>query len=83
MSEQSDRPLWQTVAVSLVLTAALVTVAYYAWIYANIWVRQWDLTKGSLVTDAKFFIGLRVVFVVLSILDKIIGLVKGLIWKDH
>lgn len=84
MSEdQSPRPAWQTILISLVLTAVLTAIAYYAWIYANIGVRQWEVTKNSLTTDLRFFIGLLAVFLVLTFLDKIIEFVKSKIGGGH
>ena len=81
--EQTPKPAWQTVLISLILTAALATIAYYAWIYANIGVRQWELTKGSLMTDLRFFVGLLAVFLVLTVLDRIINFVKSKIGGGH
>ncbi|MEM8701057.1 MAG: hypothetical protein AAGF82_04470 [Pseudomonadota bacterium] len=84
MSEDhTPRPVWQTILTSLVLTAALTAIAYYAWIYANIGARQWDVTKNSLTTDLRFFVGLLAVFVVLTFLDKIIEFVKSKIGGGH
>ncbi len=83
MSEPTPAPAWQTILISLVLTGALVAVAYYAWIYANIGVRQSDYTKGTLVTDLRFFVGLLAVFLALTVLDRIINFVKSKISGEH
>lgn len=78
MSEdQTPKPAWQTILISLVLTAALTAIAYYAWIYANIGASRWEVTKNTLTTDLRFFVGLLTVFVVLTFLDKIIIFVKS------
>jgi hypothetical protein len=81
--EQAQKPAWQTILISLVLTAALVAIAYYTWTYANSEVRQLDFTKNTLVTDLRFFVGLLAVFLVLSVLDRIINFVKSKIDGDH
>jgi len=83
MSGTPQWPAWQTILISLVATAILVTAAYYVWIYANIGVRTFDLTKGSLLTDLRFFIGLLAVFLVLSVLDRIIEFVKAKMGGGH
>ncbi|ASP34409.1 hypothetical protein [Labrenzia sp. VG12] len=77
MSDTPQKPAWQTILVALIATAIFVTAAYYVWIYANIGVRTFDLTKGTLFTDLRFFIGLLAVFLVLSVLDRIIEFVKS------
>lgn len=81
--EKTPTPAWQTILVSLVLTAALVAVSYYVWTYANTGVRQWDVTKGSLLTDVRFFFGLLAVFLVLTVLDRILNFVRSKIEGDH
>ncbi|WP_299483983.1 hypothetical protein [uncultured Roseibium sp.] len=84
MSEdKSSEPGAITIVISLILTTALTAVAYYAWTYANIGARQWDVTKNSLTTDLRFFVGLLAVFVVLTFLDKIIEFVKSKIGDGH
>jgi hypothetical protein len=77
MSDTSQRPAWQTVLISLVATAALAAIAYYVWIYANIGVRSFDVTRGSLLTDLRFFVGLLAVFLALSLLHRIIEFAKS------
>lgn len=83
MSETPKRPTWQTIAIALVLTAALSAAAYYAWIYANFGVRQ--LPRGSeffaLLKDLRFFVGLLAVFVALTVLDRVVGFVMARIGK--
>lgn len=83
MSEPTPAPAWQTILISLVLTGALVAVAYYVWIYANIGVLQSDYTKGTLLTDLRFFVGLLAVFLALTVLDRIINFVKSKISGEH
>lgn len=83
MSEPTPAPAWQTILISLVLTGALVAVAYYVWIYANIGVRQSDYTKGTLLTDLRFFVGLLAVFLALTVLDRIINFVKSKVSGEH
>jgi len=83
MSDTPQRPAWQTILISLVATAALVAVAYYVWIYANIGVRSFEVTKGSLLTDLRFFVGLLAVFLVLTVLDRIIEFVKSKLGGGH
>lgn len=83
MSDTPQRPAWQTILVSLVATALFVAAAYYVWIYANIGVRTFDLTKGTLLTDLRFFIGLLAVFLALSLLDRIVEFVKSKFGGGH
>ena len=83
MSDTPQKPLWQTILVSLIATAIFVSAAYYVWIYANIGVRTFDFTKGTLFTDLRFFIGLLAVFLVLSVLDRIIEFVKAKMGGGH
>ncbi|WP_298822354.1 hypothetical protein [uncultured Roseibium sp.] len=83
MSETPQKPAWQTILVSLVLTGALAATAYYVWIYANSSVRMLELTKGTLLTDMRFFIGLLAVFLVLTFLDRIIGFVLSKFGNGH
>lgn len=77
MSDTPGKPAWQTILTSLAATVLFVAIAYYVWIYANIGVRSWDLTKGSLLTDLRFFIGLLAVFLVLTVLDRLVEFVKS------
>ena len=60
MSAPKQRPAWQTILISLVLTTALVAIAYYTWKYANMGARQY--ARGTLLTDLRFFVGLLAVF---------------------
>ncbi|QFT30228.1 hypothetical protein FIV00_07080 [Labrenzia sp. THAF82] len=83
MSETPQKPTWQTIVVSLVLTGALAAIAYYVWIYANSSVRMLDLTKGTLLTDMRFFVGLLAVFLVLTFLDRIIGFILSKFGNGH
>ncbi|QDG77395.1 hypothetical protein [Labrenzia sp. PHM005] len=79
MSADNKRPQWQALLLSLVLTGALAALAYYAWIYTNIGVRQ--LPRGSgffaLLKDLRFFAGLLAVFVVLTFADRIFSYAAG------
>lgn len=72
MSSMAERPVWWTLAITLVLTAAVTLLAYFAWTYANLGVRQ--LPRGSgvfaLLKDLRFFVGLLAVFVALTVLDR-------------
>ncbi|WP_269585725.1 hypothetical protein [Roseibium sp. Sym1] len=77
MSDTPQKPAWQTILISLIATAVFVTVAYFVWTYANIGVRSWDVTRGSLLTDLRFFVGLLAVFLVLTFLDRIVEFVKA------
>lgn len=79
MSGRTNRPFWQVVLVSLVLTGAMAAAAYYVWIYANIGARTY--ARGTLLTDLRFFVGLLAVFLTLTILDRVIGLVLARIQK--
>ncbi len=75
MTDHPQKPVWQKVLVSLVLTSGLTAVAYGAWTYASIGTRK--LAGETLLTDMRFFIGLLAVFLTLTILDLLIGLVKS------
>ncbi|PVB61788.1 hypothetical protein [Labrenzia sp. 011] len=75
MSKPTIQRAWRTLVVSLVLTVAFAALAWGVWTYSNIGART--LAPGSLLTDMRFFIGLMAVFVVLSILDRVIGYVKS------
>ena len=83
MSDTPQRPAWQTILISLDRDRALRGRAYYVWIYANVGVRTFDLTKGTLLTDLRFFIGLLAVFLVLSLLDRIVEFVKSKFGGGH
>lgn len=80
MSGTPQRPAWQTILTSLVLTAALAGIAYYVWTYANIGAREF--ARGTLLTDMRFFVGMLAVFLVLTFLDRIIEFVKSKFSKD-
>lgn len=75
MSAPTQRPAWQTILISLVLTTALVGIAYYTWKYANMGAREF--ARGTLLTDLRFFVGLLAVFVVLTFSDRIIEFVRS------
>ena len=83
MSEISKRPVWQTVLISLVLTAVLSCATYYAWTYTNTGVRK--LPRGievfALLKDLRFFSGFLAVFAVLTIAHQLIGFVAGKLSK--
>ncbi|WP_299816126.1 hypothetical protein [uncultured Roseibium sp.] len=81
MSKPPIQRAWRILIISLVLTAAFAVLAWYVWTYANIGART--LAPGTLLTDMRFFIGLLAVFVVLSILDRIIGFVKSRFGKKR
>lgn len=80
MSDAPTRPVWQTILVSLVLTAIMVAAAYYVWIYANIGARTF--ARGTLLTDLRFFVGLLAVFLALTVADPIIGFVVSRFGKS-
>lgn len=67
----AGKPVWLTIATSLVLSGALTAAAYYTWTLTNRELRQWDLTKGTLLTDVRFFAGFLAVFAVLTVMDKL------------
>jgi heme A synthase len=77
MSGNPQRPLMQTILISLVMTAALVAIAWLVWTYVPRGFRSWGVTRGTLLTDLRFFVGLLAVFLVLTLLDRIIEFVKG------
>ncbi|CTQ56476.1 hypothetical protein LP7551_05036 [Roseibium album] len=81
MSEPTGKPAWQTILVSLVVTAALVAISYYTWKYANIGAREF--ARGTLLTDLRFFVGLLAVFLVLTFSDRIIGFVMSKFSDKH
>ncbi len=81
MSDQPQKPLWQTILISLVMTALLAGIAWAVWTYANSSVQ--DFAPGTLLRDLRFFVGLLVVFLVLSILDRIIEFVKAKLGGGH
>ncbi|GAB2184421.1 hypothetical protein [Roseibium sp. LAB1] len=81
MSEQPQKPLWQTILISLVLTALLAAVAWAVWTYANSSVQ--NFAPGTLLRDLRFFIGLLAVFLVLSLLDRIVEFVKAKLGNGH
>jgi len=83
MSDTPQKPAWQTTLISLAATAILVAIAYYVWTYANIGVRSWDVTRGTLLTDLRFFVGLLAVFLALTFLDRIIEFVKSRLGDGH
>jgi hypothetical protein len=83
MSDTPPKPAWQTILTSLIATAIFVTVAYFVWTYANIGARSWDVTRGSLLTDLRFFVGLLAVFLVLTFLDRIVEYVKSKQGNGH
>jgi hypothetical protein len=80
MSEPTRKPAWQTILVSLVMTAVLVAISYYTWRYANIGAREF--ARGTLLTDLRFFVGLLAVFLVLTFSDRIIGFVMSKITRN-
>jgi hypothetical protein len=51
------------------------------WTYANSSVQ--DFAPGTLLRDLRFFVGLLAVFLVLSILDRIIEFVKTKLGGGH
>jgi len=81
MSGAPDKPAWRTILTSLVVTAALVAVAWYVWKYANTGARTF--AGGTLLTDLRFFVGLLAVFLALTILDRIIGFVRTKLGDGH
>ncbi|MBN8181250.1 MULTISPECIES: hypothetical protein [Roseibium] len=81
MSDQPQKPLWQTILISLVMTALLAGIAWVVWTYANSSVQ--DFAPGTLLRDLRFFVGLLAVFLVLSILDRIIEFVKAKLGGGH
>ncbi|KZM52004.1 hypothetical protein [Labrenzia sp. OB1] len=81
MSTPPIHRAWRTLVISLVLTAAFAVLAWYVWTYANIGARTF--AAGTLLTDMRFFIGLLAVFVVLSLLDRIIGYVMSRFGKKR
>ncbi|MGX1495293.1 heme A synthase [Labrenzia sp. MBR-25] len=81
MSEQPQKPLWQTILLSLVMTALLAGIAWAVWTYANTGVQE--LAPGTLLRDLRFFIGLLAVFLVLSLLDRIVEFVKAKLGNGH
>ncbi|MEP3429821.1 MAG: hypothetical protein ABJN98_14140 [Roseibium sp.] len=80
MSDAPSRPAWQTILISLVMTGALATVAYYVWIYTNIGARTF--ARGTLLTDLRFFVGLLAVFLALTFADRVIEFVKDWLNKN-
>lgn len=83
MSDTPQRPAWQTILISLIATTILVAIAYMVWTYANIGVRSWPLTNGTLLTDLRFFVGLLAVFLALTFLDRIIEFMKSKLGGGH
>ncbi|NKX64989.1 hypothetical protein HEP89_12780 [Labrenzia sp. 5N] len=81
MSDQPQKPLWQNILISLVMTALLAGIAWAVWTYANSSVQ--DFALGTLLRDLRFFVGLLAVFLVLSILDRIIEFVKAKLGGGH
>jgi len=77
MSDTPQKPAWQTILTSLIATALFVAIAYYVWTYANIGVRSWDITNGTLLTDLRFFVGLLAVFLALTLLHRLVEFVKS------
>ncbi|MBO6894555.1 MAG: hypothetical protein JJ866_21615 [Roseibium sp.] len=80
MSAPKQRPAWQTILISLVMTTALVAIAYNTWKYANMGARQY--ARGTLLTDLRFFVGLLAVFLVLTFSDRIIQFVRSKLSGD-
>ncbi|GAB4533383.1 MAG: hypothetical protein Tsb0019_35070 [Roseibium sp.] len=83
MSDAPQRPGWQTLLISLLATTVLVAIAYYVWTYANIGVRSWEFTRGSLLSDLRFFVGLLAVFLALTVLHRIIEFAKSKLGGGH
>jgi surface polysaccharide O-acyltransferase-like enzyme len=81
MSDQPQKPLWQTVLISLVMTSLLAGIAWAVWTYANTGVHEF--APGTLLRDLRFFIGLLAVFLVLSLLDRIVEFVKAKLGSGH
>lgn len=73
----AGKPVWLMIATSLVLSGALTVVAYYTWTLTNQELRQWDLTKDTLLTDLRYFAGFLAVFVVLTVIDKLHHLIRS------
>ncbi|POF28556.1 hypothetical protein [Roseibium marinum] len=81
MSKPPIQRAWRILLISLVLTAAFAVLAWCVWTYANI--GAGTFAAGTLLTDMRFFIGLLAVFVVLSILDRIVGFVMSRFGKKR
>ncbi|WP_428646759.1 hypothetical protein [Roseibium sp.] len=71
----APKPAWRTILVSLVLTAAFTAIAYFVWTYANTGARKF--AGGTLLTDLRFFLGLLAVYLALTVLDRVVGIVKA------
>ncbi|MHA7776590.1 hypothetical protein [Roseibium sp. M-1] len=83
MSDSPQLPLWQTVLISTVMTAALVAIAWAIWTYVPAVFQTWSVTRGTFVTDLRFFAGLLAVFLGLTFLDRIIEFVKAKLGGGH
>ncbi|TYC75713.1 hypothetical protein FMN63_04845 [Stappia sp. BW2] len=81
MSDHPQKPLWQTIVISLMMTALLATIVWAVWTYANKGVQEF--APGSFLRDLRFFIGLLAVFMVLSVLDRIVEFVKAKLGGGH
>jgi len=83
MSDTPKHPLWQSVLISTVMTAALVVIAWGIWSYVPAVFQTWSLTRGTFLTDLRFFVGLLAVFLGLTFLDRIIEFVKAKLGGRH
>jgi len=83
MSGTPQRPFWQTALISLVMTAALAVIAWLTWAWVPRGFQSWSLTRGTFLTDLRFFAGLLAVFLALSFLDRIIEFVKAKLGGGH
>lgn len=81
MSDQPQKPLWQTILISLVMTAFLAGIAWAVWTYTNSSVQKF--APGTLLRDLRFVVGLLAVFLVLSLLDRIVEFVKAKLGGGH
>ncbi len=77
----APKPVWRTILVSLVMTAAFTAIAYFVWTYTGVGARSF--AGGTLLTDMRFFLGLLAVYLALTLLDRLVGFVKSKLGDGH
>jgi len=75
MSENNSRPTLASLAISTVATAALAAICYVIWQQAGEW------SKGTFAREFRFLVSLVVVFFVLSLLNRLYGMIQASLAK--
>ncbi len=81
MSDQPQKPLWQTILISLVMTALLAGIAWAVWTYANSSVQ--NFAPGTFAARPPLLRRPARRVPGLSILDRIIEFVKAKLGGGH